>query len=48
MLKQKDVLTNTTCVACIFVELAKRSKWTQCDWAQVAAWCGYQGNKNLK
>ena len=46
--KKKYLLTNTSCLARLFIEFTKRSRRTQCDWAQVAAWFGFQDNNNLK
>ena len=46
--KKKVLLTNAACLARLFVEFTKRSRRTQCDWAQVAAWFGFQDNNNSK
>ena len=46
--KKKVLLTNTVCLARLFIEFTKRSRRTQCDWAQIAAWFGFQSNNNLK
>ena len=44
--KKKVLLTNTACLARLFIEFTKRSRRTQCDWAQVAAWFSFQNNNN--
>ena len=46
--KKKSLLTNTSCLARLFIEFTNRSRRTQCDWAQVTAWFGFQDNNNLK
>ena len=46
--RKKVLLTNTACLARLFIEFTKRSRRTQCDWAQVTAWFGFQDNNNLK
>ena len=47
-LQRKKLLTNTACLARLFIEFTKRSRRTQCDWTKVAAWRGYQDDNNSK